>query len=41
MRDGLFHTCTKVEFRVSIARIGGDVEFIHLDKIEAIKTAVV
>ena len=39
-RHALFHAFTKIEVGVSIARIGGDIEFIHFDEIEAVKGAV-
>ena len=38
-RDTFFHTCPEVEVRVGVARIGRDIEFIHLDKVEAVTVA--
>ena len=40
MRDALLHACPKIEVRVSIARIRGDIEFVHFDEIEAVTCAV-
>ena len=39
-RNALLHTCTKIEVRVIIAGIRGHIEFVHLDKIEAVTFAV-
>ena len=40
MRDALLHARTKIEVRVSIAGIIGDIEFVHFDEIEAMTGAV-
>ena len=40
MRDALLHACPKIEVRVSIAGIRGDIEFVHFDEIEAVTGAV-
>ena len=40
LRDALLHACTKIEVRVSIAGIIGDIEFVHFDEIEAVTCAV-
>ena len=40
LRDTLFYTFTEIEAWVSVAGIRGDIEFIHLDKVESITVAI-
>ena len=40
LRDAFFHASPKIEVSVSIAWIRGNIEFIHLDKVQSVTVAV-